>query len=280
MGINSLTLSDEEIKNLKELISLKKLKKIPITNEYELLRIKDGEINLIIYKTGKIVFNENPDTIEILNFVMLRETDYDYILGSDETGKGEWYGPLVIVATALNPEEIIKLRLSGVKDSKTIKKTKIMELAIKIMKMDFPRQYMVLKPYSYNKLYKNLKNEKKSLNDLLAWAHSRVIHELLGKIEFVRTKVVIDQFDQQKTEYRLGNYDKKRIEIIQKTGAESETPVAAASIIAKYLFETEINNLDNEYGLNLRNSNPKDIKPETLPYVAKLHFKNVNEYYK
>lgn len=278
MEINSLTLTNHEIKNLKELISLKKYKEIPITNEYELLRIKDGEINLILYKTGKIVFNENPVTIKILNSILLRETGYDYILGSDETGKGEWYGPLVIVGTALNPEEIIKLRLVGVKDSKTMKKPKIMELALKIMDMDFPRQNIVLKPYRYNKLYKDFRKEKKSLNDLLAWAHSRVIHELLNKIEFERTKVFIDEFDQQKTEYRLGNYDKKRIEIIQKTGAESETPVAAASIIAKYIFETEVNNLDLEYGLNLRNSNPKDIKPEILPQVAKLHFKNVNKY--
>jgi ribonuclease HIII len=278
MGINSLIMSDKEIRNLKYIISKKELKEIPITNEYELIRIKDNKINLILYKTGKLVFSTNRDTIGILNSILLREKGYDYILGSDETGKGEWYGPLVVVATALTPEEIIELRLAGVKDSKTMKTPKIKEIALKIMEMDFPIQNIVLKPYSYNKLYKDFKKEKKSLNDLLAWAHSRVVHELLNKIEFERAKVFIDEFDQQKTEYRLGNYDRSRIEIIQKKGAESETPVATASIIAKYIFENEINNLNREYGLNLRNSNPKDIKTEKLPYMAKLHFKNVNKY--
>jgi ribonuclease HIII len=275
--MNSLILSPTEISNLKRLIQQNGLKEAPVTSEHELLRIKHNTINLILYKTGKLVFNENQDAKDFLNSVMQREEGYDYILGSDETGKGEWYGPLVVVATALKPEEIIRLRLAGVKDSKTIKTVKITEIAKKIMEINFSRQYIVLNPQSYNKLYSDLKSEGKSLNDLMAWAHSRVIHQLLDKIEFERAKVVIDQFDPKKTEYRLGKLDYHKINLIQKTGAESETPVAAASIIAKYLFENEINNLNHKYGVDLKNSNPKDIKPEILSQVAKLHFKNVQK---
>lgn len=277
MGINSLILTPTEIRNLRRLIAENKLNQVPTTNQYQELRIKDNKINFILYKTGKIVFQQNQDTMEILNSTLLRETGYDYILGSDETGKGEWYGPLVVAATALKPEEIIKLRLCGVKDSKTMKKSRIMELAESMMKMDFIRQYIILKPHSYNKLYSNFKSEGKSLNDLLAWAHTRLIRELLNRIEYDKAKVVIDRFDQRKTELRLKNIDTNRIKIIQKEKAESETPVAAASIIAKYLFEAEVNNLDQKYEVNLRKSNPADIKPEILPYIAKRHFKNIDK---
>jgi ribonuclease HIII len=62
---------------------------------------------------------------------------------------------------------------------------------------------------------------------------------------------------------------------IQKTGAETETPVAAASIIAKSLFEKAVDELNEKYDLDLKNSGPEEINPEILPYVAKAHFKNV-----
>lgn len=275
--MNSLILSDTEIKKLKRLISQIKLKEIPVTSEYELLRIKDQKINLILYKTGRMVFSQNKETEEILNSILQMETVYDYILGSDETGKGEWYGPLVVVVTALRPEEIIKLRLYGVKDSKTIKQPKIMEIADKIMEMNLPYHAIVLRPPTYNKLYSDFEREGKSLNDLLAWAHTRAIQELLNKIEFNRAKVIIDRFDEKKTEYRLGRINQNKVRIVQKTKAESETPVAAASILAKYLFEKEIKQLNEKYDLNLKNSNPADISSEILHQVAKLHFKNINK---
>jgi len=80
MVMNSLILSDTEIKRLKQLISEINLKEIPVTNEYELLRVEDHKINLILYKSRKIVFNQNQETEEILSSILQRETDYDYIL--------------------------------------------------------------------------------------------------------------------------------------------------------------------------------------------------------
>ncbi len=277
MGINSLTLSENEIKKFKEVILYNNLKDIPVTNKYELIRIKDQNINLILYSTGKLVFNESKETLNILNSILEKETGYDYFLGSDETGKGEWYGPLVVVVTALRPEEIIKLRILGVKDSKTMNTSKIMETAKNIMEMKIPYQSIILNPASYNKLYFEFKNENKTLNDLMAWAHSRVIHKLLDKLEFNQAKVVIDKFDHKKTENRLGILDENRIKVIQKTKAETETPVAAASIIAKYLFEKEVNGLNEKYELNLKNTSPEEINPEIIQDVAKIHFKNVKK---
>lgn len=278
MAMNSLILSENEIDRLKEFISRNNIKNVPVTNEYELLRIKDHNVNLILYSTGKLVFNESNETLDILNPILMREEGFDYFLGSDETGKGEWYGPLVVVVTALTPEEIVKLRILGVKDSKTMKTTKIIETARKVMGMEIPYRSILLNPASYNKLYLEFENEGKSLNDLMAWAHSRIIHELLGKLEYNQAQVVIDRFDQKRTENRLGEFDENRVKVIQKTGAETETPVAAASIIAKYLFEREVHGLNEKYELDLKNMSPGEINPEILPYVAKIHFKNVKAF--
>lgn len=278
MGITSIIIKEEEVENLKRLIHEYKLKTIPVTNEYESLRVKDREINIILYKSGKLVYNGSDSSKKILYTVLQREEVYDYILGSDETGKGEWFGPMVVVATALKPEDILELRLLGVKDSKTIKTPQIIKLARKIMKMDFIYHALTLNPHTYNRLYWDFHREGKSLNDLMAWAHSRVIQELLAKIEFKKARLVIDRFDLKKTEQRLESIDQTGLKIIQKTGGESETPVAAASIIAKYLFELEVDKLDDKYGINIRNSKPREIKMEILPEVSKTHFKNVNKF--
>jgi ribonuclease HIII len=278
MAINSLILSNNEIRNLKTIIKQNGLNNQNITSEYELLRVKDKNINLILYKTGKLVFNDTSETLNMLNSSLKLETGYDYFLGSDETGKGEWYGPLVVVATALKPEEIIKLRLMGVKDSKVIKPTKIIEIARQILETKIPYNSLILNPPTYNKLYIDFKKEGKNLNDLMAWAHSRVIGELLNRIEFNQAKVVIDRFDREKTEKRFKKLEDPRIKFIQKDRGESEIPVAAASILAKYLFKREVQKLDETYKINLKNSSPEEINPEILSDVAKEHFKNVKNY--
>ncbi len=278
MTNTSLMLNDHEINELETLINENKLKRIPVTNNYESLRVKDGNISLILYKTGKLVYTGNDTSRKLLNKILEREEDYDYILGSDETGKGEWYGPLVVVATALTSEEIIELRLLGVKDSKSIKKPQIIKLAVKMMEMDFTWQSIILKPRSYNNLYNQFQVEGKSLNDIMAWAHSKVIQETLALLKYRNAKVVIDKFDYKKTDYRLKSIDQTGLKIIQMTGGESEIPVAAASIIAKYLFEKTVDELDEKYNVNLRIVKPENVKPELLRETAKIHFKNVQKH--
>jgi ribonuclease HIII len=273
----SLMLNDHEISELENLINYNRLKKIPVTNDYELLRVKDDKFSIVLYNTGKLVYNDNDTSRELLKTILERQADYDYILGSDETGKGEWYGPLVVVATALTSEEIIELRLLGVKDSKSIKKPQIIKLAEKIIEMDFTWKSIILKPRSYNNLYNQFQDEGKSLNDIMAWAHSKVIQQTLAVIEYRKAKVIIDKFDYKKTDYRLKSIDQTGLKIIQMTGGESEIPVAAASIIAKYLFEKTVDELNMMYNVNLRNVKPENVKPELLRETAKIHFKNVEK---
>jgi ribonuclease HIII len=274
--MNSLILSRKEIRKLQEFIDKNKLKTLPPTNEYEKIRLKDGRIQLILYNTGKLVFNNSEESSEILKSILERETDFDLYLGSDEAGKGEWYGPLVVVATALNPEEIFKLRMLGVKDSKTMKTPKIMETAQRILKLKITHQTMLLTPETYNKLYKNFKSEGKTLNDLLAWAHSRVIKDLISRIEFKKAYLVIDKFDQKKMDFQINKLDLSNVDVVQMSGGESETPVAAASIIAKYQFEREVDRLSKKYGIDLKKIG-SEIDVEIVGQVAKEHFANVQK---
>jgi len=274
----SLALDKSEIEELKNYVQKIGLKKVRPKTEYELLRIKDGKINIVVYTSGKVVHNGTKESQQVIDAILKKEKTYDYILGSDEAGKGEWYGPLVVEGVALTPDLILESRRMGVRDSKSIAKPQLITLAKNLIKLKFARKLVILKPEIYNSKYKEFQSEGKTLNDMLAWAHSAAIKDLLKEIKFNNAKVVIDKFDFQKTEYRLSNIDRTNLEIIQKTKGESEISVAAASIIAKYVFETNVDELNEKYAIDLKNITPAEIDPKILPFVAKTHFKNVKKH--
>ena len=275
--MRSLTLSEKELQTLVTIIMDRNLNREKPTNQYEFLRIKDGEIFLVAYKSGKLVHNDSAATRQILNEIVVHEQLYEYTVGTDETGKGEWYGPLVVVGIALTPEQILNLRKMGTQDSKTLSQKRIQEIGQYLRRSSIIWDTRVLKPASYNKMYAQFSSEGKSLNDILAWAHTGIINDILQKLEFKRAKVIIDKFDIRATDLRLGKVKKFGVEVIQKSKGESEIPVAAASVLAKLLFEDEVNFLNKKYAINLRTHEPRSIPREILPYVAKTHFKNVKE---
>lgn len=272
----SINISFQELEKLKNYILATGLKRVSTTNEYELLRIRDDDVNMVVYRSGKLVYEDTLAAQKVLDAIMVEdEQSYNYILGSDEVGKGEWYGPLVVVCTALFPSLIKRYRRLGVRDSKAISKQELLLLAKEVTKDAFPKQISYFLPETYNKLYKDFRKENKTLNDLLAWAHSAAIKKVLDVIEYQKAKIIIDKFDVEKTYRRLYSIDNSKVKIIQKSKGETEIPVATASILAKVRFEELVDSLDKKYNLDLRNSNPEDIPIGVLPYVAKLHFKNV-----
>ncbi len=273
----SVTLSKEEIGSLRDKITAYNLQVVPVKSEYELLRVDDAEVLMILYKSGKLVHDNGHIAKKIVGEVLETQEGYDFILGTDEGGKGEWYGPLVVGSVALKPEEILILRKIGVRDSKTLSRKKIRSLAERIRKLGIINKPIVLMPETYNRVYSRFSSEGKTLNDLMAWAHARALKDLVSVLKYDKAKVVIDLFDEQKMEFRLRGLDRSNLEIIQKTRAESETSVAAASILAKDIFEDRVDELDNRFQIDLRNSKPGDIVSGILPKVAKLHFKNVGK---
>ena len=238
------------------------------------MRIENGKVRIIVYKSGKLVFNDTPETREVINSILELERGYDYILGTDEVGKGEWYGPLVVVCVALTPIQMDRLRKIGVRDSKLIKKSLLMSLASQIIKEGVLWKPLIVSPKTFNERFEEFKRENKTLNEFLAWAHSAAIKEMLDSIKYNRAKIVIDKFDVEKMYRRLYGVDETKLRIIQ-TSKENEVAVNVASILAKYVFEREVDKLNKAFQIDLRKMSPSEINSTILPFVAKVHFKNV-----
>jgi ribonuclease HIII len=272
----SSTLSIDELDKLKGMILSKNLKKIPTTNEYELLRIKEIGISITVYKSGKIVYENTPQTMEIMDQIFKHKSEFDYELGSDEVGKGEWYGPLVVVCAALDSVDLKELRKLGVRDSKQLSNDEIRRLSKEIQKRNIFWNPLILSPLTYNEQVATFKKENKNINDLLAWAHSAVIKKLIERLDYNSLHVVIDKFDVEKTYHRLEGIDRNKVTIIQKSKGETEIPVAAASILAKNIFNDEVDSMCKRFGMDFRSIDPKVIPKEILTQISKHHFKNIS----
>lgn len=278
----SITLSNEEVRRLKNVVHEMRLSTLP-PKEYEVMRIKTKGIFFVLYTSNKLVYEDTNEAKEILTQILEKKSIRKSYIGSDETGKGEWYGPLVVAGTCLEQDQISELRKLGVRDSKTLSPSRIYELAIAMIKMNITRESRVISPEKYNQLYEEFSSEGKNLNDLLAWAHSEVVKDLIEKAKTEEIEVVIDKFDFRKTDSRLSGktreriVDQSKVHVIQKSKGETETPVAAASVLAKYYFEEEVIKLSNEYKVGLKQVTPSNISKEVLRKVSKTHFQNVKE---
>ncbi len=270
-------------------------------HQYEDVRIKDHDVFFVLYNSGKLVYNENSSTQEILSKILIPKqyeddykthnnkvivdnstsiTDnYQSTIGTDETGKGEWFGPLVITGVCTSSSQNRELKDIGVKDSKKLNNSQINNLYKKIKQLDIKEQTIILKPFSYNNLYKKYHADGKNLNHLLAYLHSKVITQLLSTINTTDVLVIIDKFDTKKMNEALNINDK--IKVIQESNGEKYIPVATSSIIAKYHYEQTLKEIEERYNIsNLRKIKPSNIDKDVLERVAKTHFKNIKPYVK
>lgn len=278
----SMKLSPNEIKKLKAYIADHKLKTVPV-GDYETMRVKVDDIFMVLYESGSLVYEDTQAVSGILDYVLERKSESKIYIGTDETGKGEWYGPLVVVGTLMSSEQIKELRKMGVKDSKLLSHEQIDILANRLFQMNIVRCSRVIMPETYNRLFTEFVSEGKNSNDMLAWAHSEVVKDLIEKAEDYSMEVIIDKFDFIKTESRLSSKERKRqvdqskINVIQMERGEREIPVAAASIIAKHIFEEEVRKLSERYKIDFKKVSPEAVPREILHMVAKTNFKNIKK---
>lgn len=159
---------------------------------------------------------------------------YSVHAGSDESGKGDFFGPLVVCCAYTDEklsEEMIKL---GVKDCKQMSDKAVLTVGSQLRKLLGPDGYSVVKlgNAAYNRLYAKMKN----INRMLAWAHGTAIEELLTK-RVGCDRVVVDQFaPTEATIQRALKPLGKKAKVEQRHKAESDIAVAAASVIARELF--------------------------------------------
>lgn len=199
------------------------------------------------------------------------------LIGTDESGKGDYFGPLVISSVYSDNERSDKLRKMGVDDSKKLSDSKIAKLAPQIMEI-CPYSVVVIENFKYNELYEKIGN----LNRLLAWGHARAIENVL---EMVDCKYALsDQFGNPSLIENALLEKGRSITLAQRPRAEENTAVAAASILARYEFASGMDKLKEKYGMELPKGASSMVNEaagefikkygiEELKNAAKLHFK-------
>ncbi|GBF22760.1 ribonuclease HIII [Candidatus Gastranaerophilus sp. (ex Termes propinquus)] len=198
-------------------------------------------------------------------------------IGIDESGKGDFFGPLVI-AGALLDESSAKICLElGVCDSKKLNDKKILQLAVEIRKLCV-HDIIAISPKKYNELYGSFKN----LNKLLAWGHATVLENILSKKPC--ELAISDKFADENVILRALKERGKSIKLIQRTKAEEDIAVACASVLARAGFVNGTAKLSGQFELDFpKGASPKVVEAgqkfvqkygeAELKNVAKLHFK-------
>lgn len=198
-------------------------------------------------------------------------------IGTDESGKGDYFGPLVVAGIFVLDEQQEVLKELGVRDSKKISDNKVRQIA-ELVKNGYKHSIVAIGPEKYNELYGKLRN----LNRILAWAHARVIENILEEVPC--GKAITDQFGDRLYVEKALMKKGRNIELIQMPKAEEDLAVAAASILARAEFLKRLYFLSQDYEIDLpKGSSPlaeqaglklaKKRGVDVLNKVAKKHFK-------
>jgi ribonuclease HIII len=168
---------------------------------------------------------------------------------------------MTVAAVALTPDQTALMRALGVMDSKSMSIVRIAELSKTVRRNALKVESLLISPEKFNAQIKEFRQEGKNLNDLLAWAHTKVISEVYERIRTRNEdiKIVVDQFARVKTEARLRvKIDLSKIELVQRPKAEDEIAVAAASIIAREAREAWIDWACEKFEYDLRELSVKE----------------------
>ncbi len=235
------------------------------------------------YLTGIVEFsaptpkkNKQSNSPALTNAVLPR-------IGSDESGKGDYFGPLVVAAVWVDDDLQRRFESMGVTDSKKLNDTVISRLAPEIMR-SAPHEIVNIGPKKYNDLYSS--PSLSNVNRLLGWAHARALENVISRNW--ASLAVADQFgDKRYIESQLFEFGKKT-ELHQMPRAEADTAVAAASVIARYQFVRAIERLGNQWQIRLPKGASSAVViaakqlvsrhgPDVLRQVAKYHFKTTRQ---
>jgi ribonuclease HIII len=267
---------------------------------YTLYYASKDKLNVAVYEKGPKVVLQGKGTQDFVTFRMEPEIlgeaklGYEEVhnpamftahFGVDESGKGDFFGPLVIAGCYTDRGIARKLMEAGVQDSKRIGSDKrIRDLAEIIRKTQGAVHSVVaISPERYNQLYAKFGN----LNRLLAWGHARVIENLL-EMRPDCPRALSDQFANPSLIKRALLEKGRGIELEQRTKAESDLAVAAASILAREKFIDSLRAAGREFQKELPRGASAQVKQiarelvsahgaDVLRRVAKTHFKTASE---
>lgn len=257
-------------------------------------RARTPKYSAIFYNTGKFLI-QGSDVISIAQkleeFLGLDKTDFEaqkqeidvplQRIGVDESGKGDFFGPLVIAGVMVDESNIEVLRKAGIRDCKKVDDKQINKLAC-IIKNNCLFSLVTINPSKYNELYAKLGN----LNLLLAWGHARAIENILEKKDC--GYALSDKFGDEKLIQNALMKKGCKIHLEQRCKAESDIAVAAASIIARAQFLNCLSELSTKYGITIpKGASDKVIQAakeisskyskDELKNAAKVHFRTYQE---
>lgn len=259
---------------------------------YTLFAAAKPGVSCTLYTSGKLTV-QGKNKEEFISFYLepeiLKSVAFSYPevgvdtaphIGIDESGKGDFFGPLCIAGVQAHTEHIKTLLKWGVRDSKKVSDVEALSLSVRIKEL-CPHSIIAISPARYNELYETFKN----LNRLLAWGHATAISELVQKTGC--RQVLIDQFASAPVVEQALKTRELEVNLTQRTHAESDPVVAAASILARAAFLQGLDSLSTLYGISLPKGASYEIirkgkqfvskhTPEALRHVAKLHFKTTH----
>jgi ribonuclease HIII len=291
-------LTDAQANALKELLEAQsyKFREVP----YARFAAEKDKLNVVFYESGKLVL-QGKGTQEFIEFVLepeiLKEAKLGYEtilnpellaprLGVDESGKGDFFGPLCVAGVYINESVVKAWKDKGIRDSKNISSDKkIKDLAEMIHETSgCVTSVVAIGNEAYNRLYQKMK----SVNTLLAWGHARVIENLMRQKHRMKPapiRAISDQFASSKDVVGKALMSLGReIELVQRHKAEEDLSVAAASILARYEFISRLAALEKQFEMKFPRgaSAAVDLAAkefitkqgvENLPKVAKMHFR-------
>ncbi|WP_078545205.1 ribonuclease HIII [Litchfieldia alkalitelluris] len=201
------------------------------------------------------------------------------IIGSDEVGTGDYFGPMTVVASYVSKEQIPLLKELGVKDSKNLNDKQIIEIAKDIIEV-IPYSLLVL----HNPKYNQMQSKGMSQGKLKALLHNQAINHLLEKLGSVKPDgILIDQFAEPGVYF---NYMKGQAKFVREnlyfsTKAEGvHLSVAASSIIARYAFVKEFEKLSKKAGFELPKGAGAHVDVAAAKLIKKIGLDGLGEFTK
>ncbi len=269
------------------------------TRPYTLYFAQKDKLTIAVYEKGPKAVVQGRGTEEFVRYKLepdilgeaklgyeefLNPQMYEPHFGIDESGKGDFFGPLVIAGAYVDRDIARHFQQLGITDSKRIgSDKKIRDLATAIRNSRTPQSVVVIGPERYNALYQKIGN----LNRLLAWGHARII-ENLCEIKPDCPRALSDKFADVRVLERALMEKGRGIVLDQQTKAESDFAVAAASILAREKFIDWLEEQGKALGTPLLRGVSAAVKKsaqsivrsggrEALAKVAKMHFKTAGE---
>lgn len=256
--------------------------------------------NVTFYHSGKLVV-QGKGTREFVEFTLepqvlgaatlgyetvLKPELLDPRIGVDESGKGDFFGPLCVAGVYVNADVLAAWKEQGIRDSKNISSdAQVAKLAEVIRRT--PGCVTSVVPIGCE-AYNRMHQASGSVNKVLAWGHARVIENLLlqeDRMQPPPVRAISDQFAQDKATVARALMERgSQLELVQRHRAEEDLAVAAASILARDEFVQRLKRLEKEFGVPLPKGASAAVEtaaknfvekhgPDLLPKVAKMHFR-------